>query len=421
MDSEIQLISDGDGVALIGDPTAIDHFLAIEKLPSKDLGLPRLSNILRAGSGTVRLGSTLASSSGRWVQLTEHSAKALKAGNLMTGSTPGVGRAVLTEHGGRISEILEIAKGPGSLLTNPAVLAGAAGIMAQLAMKQSMDEIADYLATIDEKLDDVLRAQKDAVIADMIGVGFAIEEAMTLREGVGRVSEVTWSKVQATPTTIARTQAYVLRQLDAIAEKLERKASIGDLASASKEAELKVQEWLAILARCFQLQEGIAILELDRVLDASPDDLDRHRLALRSARHSRLELISRSTQRLMARMDDAAGTANRKVLLHPISAKAVVYSSNHVATVVVNFQGRLGIERDRDSLEARRWVDAASDARDKAIHAGADGVDTAKRFSSETFDNAKSVTEKLTSEIAERVRRRRGRDEERHDKSDKEV
>ena len=87
--------------------------------------------------------------------------------------------------------------------------------MAQLAMQQTMDEITDYLAAIEEKVDDVLRAQKDAVLADMIGAGFVIEEAMTVREQVGRVSEVTWSKVQATSMTIARTQAYALRQLDA--------------------------------------------------------------------------------------------------------------------------------------------------------------------------------------------------------------
>ena len=59
--------------------------------------------------------------------------------------------------------------------------------MAQLAMQHAMDEITDYLATIDEKVDDVLRAQSDAVRADMIGVDLIIEEAMTVREHVGRV------------------------------------------------------------------------------------------------------------------------------------------------------------------------------------------------------------------------------------------
>src|SRR4051794_14179013 len=156
--------------------------------------------------------------------------------------------------------------------------------MAQLAMQQTMDEITDYLATIDEKVDDVLRAQKDAVLADMIGVDLVIEEAMTVREHVGRVSDVTWSKVQSTSMPIARTQAYALRQLDALAEKVESKAKIGDLADSAENAEARVQEWLAVLARCFQLQDGVAVLELDRVLDADPDELDRHRSALRAAR-----------------------------------------------------------------------------------------------------------------------------------------
>src|ERR1700761_5344097 len=36
MGDEIQLISDGDGLAVIGDPAAVDRFLAAEGLPSKD-------------------------------------------------------------------------------------------------------------------------------------------------------------------------------------------------------------------------------------------------------------------------------------------------------------------------------------------------------------------------------------------------
>ena len=312
---------------------------------------------------------------------------------------------------GQIRGFVEIVKGPGSLLTNPALLAGAAGIMAQVAMQQTMDEITDYLATIDEKVDDVLRAQKDAVLAHVIGVGFVIEEAMTIRENRGRVDEVTWSKVQAAPTTIAETQAYALRQLDALAEKMERKTKVGDLAKAAKEAEPKVQEWLAVLARCFQLQDAIAVLELDRVLDASPGELDGHRLGLKAARQDRLELISRSTERLMARMNTAAGTANTKVLLHPAKAPAVVQASNHVAIAVVDFHGRLGIERGPQSLETRRWGDAATEMRDKALETGADGVDAARRLGNETLDRTKSATGKLSGRIADRAHRRRGDDE----------
>ena len=137
----------------------------------------------------------------------------------------------------------------------------------------------------------------------MIGVDLIIEEALTVRDQVGRVSEVTWSKVQATSTTIARTQGYALRQLDAIAEKLGRKADLGKIAKATQEAEPRVREWLAVLARTFQLQDGLAVLELDRVRDASPDELDAHRLGLSAARRNRRELIARSTSALLAQMD----------------------------------------------------------------------------------------------------------------------
>ena len=194
--------------------------------------------------------------------LTKESAQLAGKYGLRKSSKTGLSTGVLKGNSGQIRGFVQFA-GPGSLLTNPALLAGAAGIMAQVAMQQTMDEIIDYLATIDEKLDDVLRAQEDAVCADMIGVGFDIDEAMAIRERAGRVSEVTWSKVQATSATIARTQAYALRQLDALAEKMERTTKIGDLAKTAKEAGSKVQGWLVVLARCFQLQEAIAVLELD--------------------------------------------------------------------------------------------------------------------------------------------------------------
>ncbi|WP_454855812.1 hypothetical protein [Promicromonospora soli] len=76
--------------------------------------------------------------------------------------------------------------------------------------------------------------------------------------------------------------------------------------------------------RSFRLHDALS--ELDRVLDSTPDELDRHRLGLRAARRKRLELISRATERLMARMDAAASGANWKVLLNPAASPKVVRS-----------------------------------------------------------------------------------------------
>ncbi|QQM43674.1 hypothetical protein [Streptomyces liliifuscus] len=412
MDNEIQLISDGDGLTVIGSETDVERFLVSEGLSSKGLGLRWLKSVAGTGAVVAQAGSDIAAESACWVKLTRESAQVVKKYGLRESSKTGLSTGVVKGPKGQARGFVEFASGPRSLLGNPAVLAHAAGIMAQLAMQQTMDEITDYLATIDEKVEDVLRAQEDAALSDMVGAELVIEEAMTIREQVGRVSKITWSKAQATPGAIAATQVYALRRLDALAEKMESKAKIGDLAEAAKEAESKAQEWFAVLARCFQLQDAIAVLELDRVLDAAPEELDRHRLGIRIARQNRLDLISRSTERLVARMNAAAGAANAKVLLHPTKSPAVVQSSNHVVTGVHDFHGRLGIESGRRSSETRRWAAAAAEVRDKALETGAKGVGAARSLGNATLGRASSVKGKLSSGIAERARRRRGDEEE---------
>ncbi|MFE0454999.1 hypothetical protein ACFW2D_27755 [Streptomyces sp. NPDC058914] len=411
MDNEIQLISDGEGLAVIGNATDVERFLVSEGLPSQELGVHRLKSVFGTGAAVAQAGVEIAANSGRWVKLTKESAERVKKYGLMKTKTPGISHAMIGKPGS-IKNWLQIEKGVGSFLTNPARLAGVAGLMSQSSMQQTMDEIADYLATIDKKVDDVLRTQKDAVLSRVIGMDLVIEETMTIREQVGRVSEVTWSKVQTAPTTIAETQAYALRQIDALAQRLESTPKIGDLSAAVREVEPKVREWLAVLARCFQLQDAVAVLELDRVLDAHPDQLDEHRLGLRAARQNRLDLISRSTERLVARMKAAADAANSKVLLHPTKSPVVVQSSNQVVTGVHDFHARLGIESGRQSSEARRWVEAAAEVKDKALETGAKGVSAARSLGNETLDRASSVKGRLSSEIAERARRlRRGEKE----------
>ncbi len=381
MDDEIQLISDGDGVAVIGEPGAVERFLTSEGLASRDLGLDRLGPLLGRGAGIAQAGTGIAANSGRWVQMTEESAELVKKYGLMKSKDTGLDMGVIFAKGEAhgIRGVVQFVRGPGAVLTNPAILAGAAGIMAQLAMQQTMDQITDYLAVIDEKVDDLLRAHKDSVLSDMIGVELVIEEAMTIRQEVGRVSEVTWSKVDGTSLTIARTQAYALRQLDALAEKIERKGGIGETAKAAREIRASILNWLAVLARCFQLQEALGVLELDRQFEEAPADLESHRRGLRAARANRLELISRSTEQLMRRMVDAAGVANTQVLLHPVASRTVVEAGNEVVGYVADFHDGLGIGRGGESVEVRRWAQAASDAFDKVLEAGADGVDAAKR------------------------------------------
>jgi hypothetical protein len=114
MDDEIQLISDGDGLAVIGSPTVVERFLDAEGLlsSSKDLGLHRLGPVLRAGAGVAQAGSEIARS-GRWLKLTEESAQRAKKFGLMETDASGVSHAMVGKPGS-IKSWLQIETGTGS-------------------------------------------------------------------------------------------------------------------------------------------------------------------------------------------------------------------------------------------------------------------------------------------------------------------
>ena len=80
--------------------------------------------------------------------------------------------------------------------------------------------------------------------------------------------------------------------------------------------------------------------------------------------------------------------ANSKVLFNPFDSPAAVRSSNHVATTVVTFRDRLGIESGHESQDAKPWRAAAGDVVEKVRVTGLDGAAAAKRFGDETLDRA---------------------------------
>jgi hypothetical protein len=247
---------------------------------------------------------------------------------------------------GDISKWLATETGPiASAATNPQALSGlasllsnAAGAMAQLERKQEVREITEFLAVIDGKLDDVRRAQRDAVLAKLDGVSFAISEALSIREKTGHVSAPSWSKVQHLTADIAEIESNAIRALDALASKAGSAAKVRELAKLAPEISSEVDVWLSVLARCFQLHEEAAVLELDHVREVAPQDLDGHRLALNESRDGLRGRITQTTVGLVRRLDQAASDADLEILLHSRSV-----------------QGPLGIETDREAVSSTGW------------------------------------------------------------------
>lgn len=378
---ELEIVGDDDGLTIIGRDADIDRFLVSSSLEgerTRQVSLQALWSASTTAGAAAQVGANILENSGRWVKLTAESASKVKKYGLTPTKIPGVSHAMIGRPGD-IKNWVQIAQVPSTLLAGPFALSALGTMMQQRAMQQQMDEITEYLEEISDKVDDILRAQTDAVLADMIGVDVIVEDAMTVREHTGRVSEVTWSKVQGTAFTIARTQAYSIRQLGAIAEKLAETRDLGDSAKATREAEPRVREWLAVIARTMQLQDAVWVLELDRVLDGDKAAVEPHRAGLAAARANRIELVGRTTTRLLAQMGATVDRANSKVLLNPFDAPAAVRSSNVVSGAVVQFLDRVGLEAEHQSSDARRWRTAVAETGDKAVTSGVAGVRAAGR------------------------------------------
>ena len=347
MDDKVELVyDDGEGLAVSGERTAVEKFLRHYELweVSETLNLERLRAVLALGGEATQVASEVAAESSRWVKLTKDSARRMQQDGLMKSKTPGEPHLMLGVPG-KVTSWLQAETGPTSWLTNPAVMSGVAGLMSQIAAEQAMAEITAYLAAIDEKIVAVLRKQDNAVLADMHGVGYALDRAITIREEGGEVDDDVWSTVDQSTTVIGATQGYALLELDAIAESLES-AKMGDLATKAEAAEPDVQKWLVVLARCFQLQEAVDVLELERRTGQSPELLDAHRRAMWRHRQQRREAVVSHTEDLLARMDAAIERANGKLFWTRAKSMAVVQSGNHVASDVHRFHELLGIEDD---------------------------------------------------------------------------
>jgi len=426
----VQLLFDGDGLAVIGKPSEVERFLASEGLSSLSRLMPKigamidgLGTLSESASAAVETVSSLRDSAnaiadsvssivksvnavtdsvesvaetvGKWMKKSEEISKIVQKHRLSEGMTPGVMQAVV----GQLATLTGAAAAAPAL---PVVVPAA--VMSQMAMQQSLDEIKELIEEIDQKLNKVLKQLKNDVLSRIDGVRLAISEANTIRNTVGRVSETTWSKIQNSSGTILETQARAIRELEDLANEFENLENVAVLEEKFKKLNLniEVEKWLRVLVDCFQLLDSIAVLELDRVLDAAPEELDNYRLGLKAARQQRLAQISDATSGLLERMNDVAKMANSKVFFNPRQSKKVVKSSKVVTEGIERIEKVLGIESGLQGTAVKLWRDSASEGLEKAREMSSEGVKVVKQLGSDAREQGHSIKGKISEKISER-------------------
>lgn len=349
-ENAITVVKDDQGLLFLGDPCEIQSFLEEHGLASREFR----TKALKVGGAALQKASDASMQSGRWVKLTKESAELVKKYGKAGGIQPGVAQAA----NGRVVKWLRF-ETPGQLFT-PAMATGVAGMMTQMALEQAIQEITDYLAAIDEKVNDLLRDQKDHVLADLMGVVFELDEATSIRDRTGTLTDAAWSKVAPCAKTTGTALAYALTKLQGICDKLAQARSPEDVNAVLERASDDTRMWLFVVARAIQTRDRLSVIELERAFAEKPEVLEEHRQAIVEARKDRLTKVRARVDGLRTVLDETAGRVRGEKLLHPFAVDKALEELDVLMLATEEFSKQLEIETDEKTIErAPEWGEVA--------------------------------------------------------------
>lgn len=347
---DLTVVATDDGLLIFGGPDAVAEFDELNRGPGGSpagplsLGMVSAAGALFSGMGSVQ------GASGRWVKLSPDDAAFLKA-NGIKDVTSGVIRAKDLPGMGNGGEILKHLKFEKAALLTPAAPAALGAMATQVAVESALADIQEYLKDIDAKLDRLLKQRKVESLGQLGGVRLAIDEAEAIREETGGISAVTWSKIQDNSLLLKTMQSEALAQLNSLAEDIgQHPGDVGKTRKALSNAREDVPFWLGILARTLELEERQYLLELARVTDDAPGQLEAHRSGIRIARAQRGRLIMHALTAINASVRSSAELTNFDRMANPIDSKKVTDGANEIAGGINEFADHLDAGRDAGLL-----------------------------------------------------------------------
>lgn len=398
---EVILIDDSE-LAVVGEESEVEAYLfqlaefnqgkpfEINKLVNRS-AVAKVANIAEEAISTTK-------ESTRWIKLTEESAKQVKASGLIPTKVQGVSYAN-TGAPGSVGKWLQVENG--GFLSNPAVVASVASMVAQMAMSSELAAMKEMLKSIDQKLDGIARHQRDVQLAKLDRVAFALRDANIRAESQGgAVNSLTWSQIQGESAVIDEVQGMALRSIDSLVE-LSRDASLKELGKMSTKLGQDSAVWISVLGRTLELRDELAILELSRASSMDADEALNHRSSVRKALAERRALIGAAVEKFAHQLQELSPTAYEAVVLHAPSSRKLVNGLNAALEITSQFGKALGKDIEAPILEPVPWVRAALDKEQRKA-AVAQVVDPIV----ETAKDVAQVTKEKIEEFRDELKRR---------------
>ncbi|MHA2788601.1 hypothetical protein ACXZ66_05575 [Corynebacterium sp. S7] len=389
--SKIQVVEGDEGLLLFG---AESDLAELEKGSGFEMRKPSKQTMKRA-SNLFGAASSLQEQSGRWLKLDKKSfdvVKKMKGRNVSSGVVR-KGDVGVAGNAGDIVKHLGFEK---ATLLTPAAPAAAAALIAQEAIEAALDEITEYLETIDEKIDHLIEQRKVDSLTSFHSIRAALIEAQRLYENTGTVSDTTWSKIAVVGIGLQKVQEDALAQLglvrDGIAKKTRNTTKLG---SAYESAVEQIQFWLQLLAQGIALQDNYFVLELARVADYENEHLEGHVQGIRQARRERIHEQGDILSQIQSAISESAQLTRAEKLQHPRAAQRINDSANRILESFDQFAEYVEVElTSRESLKLEPWAVTAREL----VGDVTDSVNTLLKSSQDKVTALPATVKKLVDE-----------------------
>lgn len=251
---------------------------------------------------------------------------------------------------GKTGKWLQVDKGFGSLLTNPAVLSGVGGIITQVALQQSLAEITTYLKTIDQKLDEVIRKVDEAKKSDLSGLLKTLREAMIRYEIEGAVDSHFMNHITNFHTTVNAVEDYAWDQVDAICKGLGEVRGLKPMMVATEEAQRQISQWLGFLANAYLAECRLDDFKLKEKREESLEAYHEELKTLRVLQADRDRERATRVHDLYETAHEVAKLADKKLLTNRAAAEALNQRANDIAGLAYSFAEAVQLTVERKSI-----------------------------------------------------------------------
>lgn len=192
-----------------------------------------------------------------------------------------------------------------------------------------------------------------------------IDETMLIYRQVGSISATTWSKVSGCPQDIATIQAYAIAKIKGLTEKVEREQDPKQVRPLTQQIRQEIHQWLGMLASAVRMQDQVPCIELARVCQEEPEQLEAYKKGIVLARNKRLAEIEQSLNALGRQLETKAGIVGGKVLLNPYSSPHAIANIESITSDLNAFASTLQLEHIHLHVEdGPTWIEAAGKAVD---------------------------------------------------------